>query len=1278
MTRDTHREISLLARWLRHVGRRVTPFLRWLTTAGLPYLIILGVSVYVALVNVGGNYVLRFIDIAWPVQPDQQLAGLTYAWSSSNLGNVNVLNFFNAPGILWTSGLHFLGFSLAVQEIVSLTAWQFMAGAYFYRLFKVYLLKDFPGNITAGLSLAAALAGTINYAVQGGAWWDGIPNGFVMLAFGAPMLFYLTEAFEHTIRTGRTKWTSVALAIGFGSIALSVNIPSNLSLAFLGLTVPLFILRYRPSLPSRAIVSRIGRYFLTVYPALLVTSLWWIYPSILQTQLSPGYLGSLEGLSGGTLLFQQSTAGLTMLKVFSGFYGYGYASYAYNPTVNLMYWIGGGAASFFILVVPTAVVLARPRRSFWGAQYALSLLLVIALVVTGVNSPIYSAILSPAANNALFLALLRTPYVTFGYAFFFVLIISFIEAASLILPWLLKNQEVTIPVSSLPPNNFGRPQARLWRRSKSHMALSTPFFVAFLLVFTPFALTSPAPLLGDALPGSPYQSHAQIPTFEYDTANYIEGNYDGQYVLLFPGGFIEQNWSYGYDGYDILPNLLTGLPVIDNYETGFLAGSNGLLTLVYTTLQAGNFSGYNLSGLMELLGIKYLVVEGDVGGGFPFASTTEPDYPKLLSALNSSAGISLTARFGPNWVYQIENPNPLVTSAKAVIPSDSLGPNDTLSGINITSLYYNTTLVSSPFAPAQNLFPLWDGGIVLNLTPEIKSRYSSNPVGPPLGGSFPPTMFNGVPIRIDSSQWKCLTISFETNQYTAVDVSLLTAPSLTALNSTDFEANDVSVGRTGNSLGLGDPQLFDSYGAGYYTSPGHWTNMTLDLQQILPPTGSGEIYYILISLFPVDANGSGLRGVPIVSWPGYQEVTVGSIILGNSYYLRPASTSRVPVVSLSGSTPTSNLTTEYYYGTLTNSSTAPPHNIAPTLRSGTILFSLNNSTRDYINTHPLAPPLGPSSGPTIFNAIPLDANVSEYPYLSVNFSTNRNAAVTFSVVTIANLSSVNDSTFLSNDSPILGPNVNLGDGDPQLTPVYGAGYHVTNGSFVTLIANLGGIIRPSQNDTVDFLLVGVAPVADNGSGLPGIPYSQWPAYENLSLESIVFSKYVYRWSGPPPSNGSLLRVPRLLASPTEEMGLGSDFVVPYAISGLAGNVSVTYNSASPDQFSVQIVRNSIGTSVPVLIVLDQNFHTEWSAKEVRGGSFADQILVDGALNGFLFVFSISSRELTLTLSFGAQQYFVLGQEVSITVAIALPCAMILVPWFVAFKRAKTKHPPSQR
>ncbi|MCI4364103.1 MAG: hypothetical protein L3K13_07400, partial [Thermoplasmata archaeon] len=1131
---------------------------------------------------------------------------------------------------------------------------------YTYRTLVRFVLRHVDPRLRELLAVVGALLLVTSFYVQSVYWWDFLPDGFLLLAAGSALLYYATEALSDFLeRRPQPRRRAVLMAVA-STLAFSVNIPFNLSLLFLLFTLPTLAVIAAGSTPLR--VGRWLRFHLLLAGLVAVTSLWWLLPSAEFATLSPGYVATQSAAINSQAIFVSSTSGISFVDLLRGELGYPYLSEGHYAITTALHDDLGVPLSVLFLVLLTVGLLLWKRREHLPLTLATALMLFLALFVTGVNSPFYPQVYEFLFRSPLLLTALRTPFVAFGLAFEEFWVCAMCLAASACYGWMslqLARRSSATSSSSAPPE-----PVRLRRHRVPRFV--GPLLVALLLL-VPAATLAPGAWAGDAVPVAPYQARMAVAPYELSVASFLRSHLDGRAALLYPGGFLEQNWSHGYDAYDVLPSLLPGQLLIDNYREGFVAANNSLLTLVYATLDSGNPRASGLGTLLARLGVAYLVIEGEVGGYFPFGQSTPPNYTALLGALNASTNLTLVGTFGPDYLYVVTLPRDLVALVASTVSEGGLVQADVQPRLDLTSAYFNATRILTSAVPFPPLAASWRNGINFTATAADKTRIAAVDAleNPPLPG--PITLMNGYPLDLNVSAGDTLLLNFSTNAATAISISLITAPNLTGLPASVVLADTYSVGAPADNLGTGDAALVPAYGANHFVSVGGSTLLTDDLAGTLRNVADPTIHFIAISLWPVNPDGSGSRGVPVGSWGGTQSVQISRLELGTNLFLGPALLPANPFAG-GGLPPTSSrdLLPGIVAGLRTNSSLAPAHNLFSSVVNGFPAIVFGPSAKSNWTARPLGPPFPPFGEPTYFTSAALGLNVSQTPFLSLNLSSTPSTAFAVAIVPDRNLSSLTPAEFDQETLFLGGAPSTAGDGDTLLTPTYGAEHYDTGGSWLSFTENLGALL-PGKGAAANHLVFELFYVAPNGTGVRGLSPDAWPGTQQLLLASAEASPFLV--DGNPP----LGSVPSLAGQPIPAEAPGGLALDAASLAGPPStfdrNVSLSFSYPSPTNFEVQLRSTDAGSPHrEVLIELSQTYFTGWAIEDAHGILGWTHVRLDGALNGFLVDLAPGASTASFDLAFLPQALYAASLLLGILVPVLVGVAQ-LVPLLVRRRRS---------
>ncbi|MEM3828770.1 MAG: hypothetical protein QXP36_06115, partial [Conexivisphaerales archaeon] len=219
------------------------------------YLIFAILSITVSVVNLGGNYIIHFIDIYWPVNAPSSLyftENFFSAWSTENMGGYNILNIFNLAPYATIAALYLLGVPTYLQEIFLLSLMDFLSMSFYFRIMKEYLLNN-ENEKHILISFFSSIILTFNYSMIIVIWWDSIPNGFFLIGFGPMFIYYLLRFSKSFLVQGKFDLLSASFLFLASALSFSVNIPFNMSLIFITLVFVLYsVLFFRSAFRTAA------------------------------------------------------------------------------------------------------------------------------------------------------------------------------------------------------------------------------------------------------------------------------------------------------------------------------------------------------------------------------------------------------------------------------------------------------------------------------------------------------------------------------------------------------------------------------------------------------------------------------------------------------------------------------------------------------------------------------------------------------------------------------------------------------------------------------------------------------------------------------------------------------------------------------------------------------------------------------------------------------------------------------------------------------------------
>jgi hypothetical protein len=460
---------------------------------------------------------------------------------------------------------------------------------------------------------------------------------------------------------------------------------------------------------------------------------------------------------------------------------------------------------YLSIILLSFVIKAFSFKNKLRKEYFISFIFVIMLdiVMMGINSPIKSLEIYFINTNGILSEYLRGNPGTLEFAFVFTLtILILVSFYSILKPYVENNKKTGQKIIVI--------------------------LVLILLIFS-FVATAPQNYDGYAVPHYPYRSRMVIPSFDYSVSKFIKNNSQNHYALLYPGGFLEQNITHGYDAYDILPSMVPQSMIIDNPSNTFI---KNIYNYIGSPTLKENFSYYLYSS-----NIKYIVIEGDIGGNYPFGFSPPPNYPQILNHMNNTNGIKLVKKFGPDYIYMNENyPQGMISKANAFSNSNIIDGN-IIPIQNITYEYYNYSISNHTVYEPNAIYNYNGINVVINKTSwniisNLSYRYTP----------AEPIFYNSIPLNINTSTDPVLIIKLKGNNNTVITPNALTSSNISLyaiLNSTDH----ISTGYPYNSLRDNNNTATSEYGCDHYLMSNNSITMIINLNKASPTKNIHYIYF---------------------------------------------------------------------------------------------------------------------------------------------------------------------------------------------------------------------------------------------------------------------------------------------------------------------------------------------------------------------------------------------------------------------------------------------------
>lgn len=736
------------------------------------YILFAIISIIITAVNMGGPYIIHFIDIMWPLNPVQSIYNSFNIWSYSDYGYFNGINIFNFQYYFVIALLSFL--PVYLQELILLSVLQFIGAVYTYKIFKEFILKN-DSTLTKVLSFAAAFPIIFsNYY-----WWDFIPIGFFLISFGAMFLYYLMAFLDSYDKNNSFNYKFLFLMGLASMLSFSSNAPVNADLIILALIMPLFIISKNTG------KKKIIIFYLLMLIIILFTNLWWIIPSYMATIFQNISLGSSSNVY--ILMLNSHSASFFNILEYDHVAS-PYLGLAGNLTINSILFRASIYLSIVLLLIADGVFFMSKRKLRKEYFISLIFLIVLDIIMMGINSPLKSLEIYLIDTNGILSEYLRGNPGSFELVLFFILTALIIISVYILLESYMETHKGT-----------------------KHKVLV--ILVLALLIFS-FIAIAPQNYDGYAVPHYPYRARMVVPAFDTQVANFVEKNTGKSYTLLYPGGFLEQNITHGYDSYDILPSIIPQALLID--------GARGtMLTNIYNYIGSGSLSE-NFSYYLYSQDIKYIVVEGGLGGNYPFGFSPPPDYNAILQHLNNTNGIKMVKKIGPDYIYEADiYPGSMISKA-GIFSNSNIIDGDIIPIANITYEYFNDTFGNRTVYEPNGTY---DNGINVNINKtsyDIISNLSYRYTG------AEPIFYNSIPLDINTSIDSVLILKLKGNDNTVITPQALTSSNIT-LYSIENSTDHVSTGYPYNDLRDNNDTATKEYACDYYLMSNNTMTMIINL-----------------------------------------------------------------------------------------------------------------------------------------------------------------------------------------------------------------------------------------------------------------------------------------------------------------------------------------------------------------------------------------------------------------------------------------------------------------
>ena len=380
-------------------------------------------SVFVSAINVGGDYIIHFVDIFWPTNAASSYfftQSFFSTWSTENFGLYTALNIFSLPGYAFISFFYMVGIPAWIQEITIFSITQFLSLYFFYRIFIEFLLPKTHVLESNLIAIFASISITYNYSMIIDGWWDAIPSVFFMIGFGSAFIYYMMRFAKSYLEENTIKFLDLSLMFLFSALSVSANIPFALNLIYLILVFLLFsIFFFYNALRS---AKKVLLLLILTFTIIILSNLWWVLPNIMYVFTVQSFSSAASGLEN-IGIYTSVVKGITPLTFFRILYGYIYIPFftTYSGSLNNRIY-----HSLFILTfvpifliftqIVVFVILRNSIRSRLGKTFVFFLvsLLPLAFILSGGLE--IGNLIDKLFENGLISEMLRNPIVSFSIA----------------------------------------------------------------------------------------------------------------------------------------------------------------------------------------------------------------------------------------------------------------------------------------------------------------------------------------------------------------------------------------------------------------------------------------------------------------------------------------------------------------------------------------------------------------------------------------------------------------------------------------------------------------------------------------------------------------------------------------------------------------------------------------------------------------------------------------------------------------------------------------------
>lgn len=687
MSRFPSSLLAVLGAGVRRIEDRIADSL----PRAWPYGVLLAVSLVVFGWFDGPN-LKSFWDVTAPYDPGYALQiGLQGWYPFLNYGTPNFVQN-GLPILLLYDSLSFLaaGSNIASEQI----AWWalFVYGEFTaFALFRFYFGAGRWGTLGAFVGTAVF---SFNPYTAYTSWGDSAP--YSPLALGTlPLVILLIE------RYFRAESSYVRF-----EYAIAVALISPLLFVFFPLVIPIVLILGAIVLYHVSELRRAGTLLAVAVPlGVVINAFWWVPDFVLNSvSLLPiNSPGNGSTTAAGVVFFSLLTPSSLSVRLLG------------ENSLNAGWWTFSGmyTSNIGLFVVLLTVI---PALAFLGACWPdgaskgrralyLGIAMVGAVFATGAypgspTSGFYLWMIQtiPASRTLNYPAVSWIPLIVLGYSFLTGSLVAGLARRDFVWP-----QDLASDVRH-------KPRRGSWWEGRYVGGKEASVVVAITVIAVTAA--SGFPLITGQVSNNTYGSNFSLPPYVNELSDFLNSRAQEYRTLLLPpsiNGLYSFNWGSGFLAYDPLDSL-TRVSLIANYNPGqnlqdalYEIPGTGIGKVSFNSSSVGE-SDYSL--LLAANSVKYIVVRQDWKNVPLYAVNFSA--PLTIAFLDSNPNITYVESFGPDLVFEVSNPAPILVSHSVALPSLLLSD-------NLLSSYVRSVVsFSSPFKYARGSVTVRDNALTLS------------------------------------------------------------------------------------------------------------------------------------------------------------------------------------------------------------------------------------------------------------------------------------------------------------------------------------------------------------------------------------------------------------------------------------------------------------------------------------------------------------------------------------------------------------------------------------